>query len=182
MRHPKIVGLGNPIVLAARPIPSRNQIFTGPDRRQEGGIGHGSSHWRTGKIGHKQTLAKSVRRFVSRYGVERGTIRSRVVEELDLLSQPTQQVAYEASLTEGGHAPTELISGFCDDLYAPKSPNFVDAFSEEELKALAHLYGLLVEASKSRPASVADMLRTPQWRAVVSAARELAARLRFLNR
>lgn len=57
-RHPKKVGLCNPIVLATRPIPSRNQVFTGPNRRQAVGLGHGSSHWRPGKISHEQSVAR----------------------------------------------------------------------------------------------------------------------------
>ena len=40
-------------------------------------------------------------------------IREEIVEELLLLSLPSEQLAYEKSLTNAGHAPTELIEVFC---------------------------------------------------------------------
>ena len=105
-------------------------------------------------------------------------MRSRVIEQLQLLSLPSMQREYEASLaTNGraGHVPTELISGFCDDLFNPKNPEFVGAFSNEEIKQLAHLYGLIVDAFEAVPSSVREMHLSPSWRRVMSLAKDLYA-------
>ncbi len=104
-------------------------------------------------------------------------LRSRVIEELELLASPSAQLAYEASLTKAGHAPTELICGYCDDLFNPKDPELVAAFSNEELKDLAMLYGLIGDAFITRPASVAEMLKVPGWRKVITFAKGLYERL-----
>jgi hypothetical protein len=105
-------------------------------------------------------------------------IRQSVLWEVELLSQPSMQLDYERSLTLAGHAPSELVSVFCDDLYHPKAPAFIDAFTEDELKDLAHLYGLVVEASTSDYSTVGQMLKDVKWRRVVAVAKELVPRLK----
>lgn len=90
-----------------------------------------------------------------------------------MLSEPSEQLQYEKSLTDVGHAPTELVSVFCDDLYDPKSEAFFKAFTRDEHKDLAHLYGLLVEAAESQHSSVSEMLKDPKWRRVVEVAQQL---------
>jgi hypothetical protein len=114
-------------------------------------------------------------RLVQTLGALADLMRNAVVDELRLLSLPSEQLAYEACLTSAGHAPSELICRFCDDLYHPKSAEFVTAFSESELKALAHLYGLMCEAGLSTYASVTEMLKSPAWRRVVALAKDLHA-------
>jgi hypothetical protein len=105
------------------------------------------------------------------------TVRGQIINELRLLASPSEQLNYERSLTTGGHAPSELVTGFCDDLYQPKSQQFVDAFSLDELRDLAHLYGLVAEASRANHATVALMLKDPNWRRVVQFAKELSSRV-----
>jgi hypothetical protein len=97
-------------------------------------------------------------------------IRDAVLEHVELLSRPSAQLEYGV--------PGELVAGFCSDLYHPKSAEFLGAFTEGELKELAHLYGLLVEASRLQSPSVPDLLKQPQWRRVVEFAKDLAVALR----
>ena len=106
-------------------------------------------------------------------------IRTRVLDELQLLSQATAQLDYEAALASHsvGHAPSELIEVFCTDLFMPKAPNFVDAFTEPELKSLARLYGLMVEAGKTKHHTVRDLLKDPAWRRVIALAKEMHVEL-----
>jgi hypothetical protein len=103
--------------------------------------------------------------------------RASIAETVRLLASPSEQREYERSLTKAGHAPSELISMFCDDLYHPKDERFVSAFSDGELKALAHLYGLLCEAALNPQPSVSAMLKTSSWRRVLAVAQTLSARL-----
>jgi hypothetical protein len=102
-------------------------------------------------------------------------MRALVIEVLEMLSAPSAQLSYEASLT-AGHAPTELISGYCDDLFNPKSPDFIAEFSNDELKDLAHLYGLMVESSAKHHPTIAIMLKDPAWRRVVALAKDINER------
>ena len=91
-------------------------------------------------------------------------VRSRVVEYLEFLSLTSLQLAYQSSLiNHAGHAPTELVCGFCDDLFHPKSSEFIGAFSEEEHKALSHLYGLMVEAAPKTYPTIEEMIKTDTW-------------------
>ena len=64
--------------------------------------------------------------------------RKRVVEEIKLLASPSNQMKYERDVPIAD-VPAELICGFVDDLYHPKSELFLHAFTEQELKSLAEL-------------------------------------------
>ena len=101
-------------------------------------------------------------------------IRSAIIQEIELLSLPSKQMEYEKNVPIA-NVPAELICCFCDDLYHPKSEDFLSQFNESELKGLAHLYGVLVEASKFNSKSVAELLKQEKWRVVVSLAKELNA-------
>jgi len=101
-------------------------------------------------------------------------IRERVLEYLELLSQPTRQLDYETSVPRANRHG-ELVRWFCDDLFHPKSEPFLDAFTENEIKDLARLYGLLIESRQLRASSLADLLREPEWRRVARFAKELVA-------
>ena len=104
-------------------------------------------------------------------------LRQSIISELRLLSSPEKQLEYEKSLTTAGHAPSELICGFCDDLFHPKSQAFIDTFTNDELKSLAHLYGLLSEVARSEYPTVACMLEDKRWRDVISLAKEIYSQL-----
>lgn len=65
------------------------------------------------------------------------------------------------------NAHSELIAGFCDDLFDPKSAAFVDAFSRDELLDLCHLYGLLMEARSPEESTASELLKRPEWRRVI---------------
>ena len=102
------------------------------------------------------------------------SIRIAIIEEIELLSLPSKQLEYEKNVSIA-NVPAELICGFCDDLYHPKSNELLSQFTEEELKGLAHLYGVLVEASKIEVSSVNELLKHQKWQAVVAVAKELSA-------
>jgi hypothetical protein len=104
------------------------------------------------------------------------TIRQSVISHLELLSRPSQQLEYEAKVPIA-NIHCELVSGFCSDLYHPKSQPFLDAFTEDELKDLARLYGLLMETGQLRVSSVSELLKQPQWRRVVAFAKDLVTEL-----
>jgi hypothetical protein len=104
------------------------------------------------------------------------TIRHSIIAHLELLSQPSQQLEYEATVPIA-NIHGELVSGFCSDLYHPKNQAFLDAFTEDELKDLARLYGLLMETGQLRVSSVSELLKQPQWRRVVAFAKDLVTEL-----
>jgi hypothetical protein len=101
-------------------------------------------------------------------------VRQSVLSYLELLSQPSQQIEYEAKVPIA-NIHGELVSQFCSDIYHPKNQQFLDAFTEDELKDLARLYGLLMESGRLRVSSVTDLLKQPQWRRIVEYAKDLAA-------
>ncbi|MGM0564284.1 MAG: hypothetical protein ACQES2_08135 [Pseudomonadota bacterium] len=102
------------------------------------------------------------------------SIREAIIEEIDLLAHPAKQLEYEKNVPIA-NVPAELICGFCDDLYHPKSEQMLSEFTEDELKELAHLYGVLCEAARLDVVSVLDLIKLPKWRAVVAVAKELNA-------
>lgn len=93
---------------------------------------------------------------------------------IELLSLPSKQMEYEKNVPIA-EVPAELICGFCDDLYHPRSESFIAEFSEDELKAMTHLYGLLSEAAKVSAHSVTELQESRKWRSVVSLAKEMSA-------
>ena len=103
-------------------------------------------------------------------------IRERVLEYLELLSQPARQLDYETSVPLA-NSHRELVRWFCDDLFRPKNQQFLAAFSETEIKDLARLYGLLIESGLLRASSLADLLREPEWRRIARFAQELFAEM-----
>jgi len=105
---------------------------------------------------------------------EEMSLRKSTIEMIELLSLPSEQLEYEKNVPIAD-VPAELICGFCDDLYHPKSESFLAEFSENKLKDLAHLYGLLSEAAKVTVPSVTELQKRPEWRSVVSLAKELSA-------
>lgn len=94
--------------------------------------------------------------------------RTAVLECIRPLARASLQVEYD---------PGELVSMFCDDLFHPKSQAFLDAFTEDEIRDLAELYGMLCAASRkmsdSYPDRVTDLQKLPEWRMVMTCAKEL---------
>ena len=70
------------------------------------------------------------------------SIRKAIIAEIELLSMPSKQLEYENNVPFA-NVPAELICGFCDDLYHPKSEQMLSRFNADELKELAHLFGVL---------------------------------------
>lgn len=105
--------------------------------------------------------------------------RSAILEEIALLASASAQTRYEKDVPHAFVAG-ELIERFATDYYHPKNSEFVDAFTEAELKDLALLYGLLhTAAQRIRPAkvhSVSDLQKLPEWREVMSLAKTLRGR------
>jgi hypothetical protein len=108
-------------------------------------------------------------------------IRNRVIEHIELLASPSEQFKYEQEV-KIACVPDELISGYCADLFHPKSPSFIDAFSQAELKDLAQLYGMLCMSAKSfendTPRSVANFQKNSMFRETMSFAKDLLARIK----
>ena len=67
----------------------------------------------------------------------------------------------------------ELVCGFCDDLYHPKSEQMLSEFMEKELKDLTHLYDVLCEAATLEVNNTAELIKHPKWRTVIMVARRL---------
>lgn len=105
-------------------------------------------------------------------------VRMAVLEHVRLLARASAQTQYEKDVPMAD-IPAELVCGFCDELFHPKSQTFLDAFTEDEIKDLAVLYGLLHLASRrmddSPPLQVADLQKLPEWRQVMTFAKELEA-------
>jgi hypothetical protein len=99
-------------------------------------------------------------------------IRQSIVDEIKLLAHPSMQLEYESSVPIA-NVYNELVCGFCDDLYHPKSELFISSFTEDELKQLAHLYGVLCQASDLYVINVTDLLKNNEWRAVITVAQKL---------
>lgn len=54
-----------------------------------------------------------------------------------MLASKEQQLKYERALKKHGygHAPTELICMFCDDMFHPQSDEFIASFNDDEINA-----------------------------------------------
>jgi len=102
------------------------------------------------------------------------SIRDSIIEEINLLAHPSKQLQYEKDVPIA-NVPAELVCGFCDDLYHPKSEGMLAAFTVEELKGLAHLYGVLCEAANLEVSRVIELKKEPKWRTVLAVAKELNA-------
>jgi hypothetical protein len=107
--------------------------------------------------------------------------RESILDELAVLASASVQAQYERDVPHAFVA-AELIERFATDLYRPKSADFLDAFTEAELKDLAHLYGLVHTASQRMQQasvhSVSDLQKLPEWREVMSLAKTLHDRFR----
>ncbi len=107
-------------------------------------------------------------------------VRSSVIDAVNLLARASEQQEYERAVPHAFVA-AELIEIYASDTFHPKSQDFIGAFSETELKALARLYGLVCTASEASARtsvhSVHDLQKLPEWREVMRFAKDLADRL-----
>ena len=98
-----------------------------------------------------------------------------------MLASANEQVKYEKAVPHA-FVVAELIESFVTDHYHPKSPDFIEAFNEDELKDLAHLFGLVCEAAERmremEVRSVADLQKLPEWRKVMSLAKKVHGNFR----
>lgn len=108
------------------------------------------------------------------------SLRKNVVDHVALVASPSAQLEYERSVPIAD-VPSELICGFCDDLYHPKSPALLEAFTEDELRDLAELFGRLCIAARAferdGACAVNEILKIPEWRSTVAFAKGLHVRL-----
>ena len=107
--------------------------------------------------------------------------RQQVIDHVELLSSLSEQLKYEKDVPIAD-VPGELICGFNDDLFHPKSEAFLNAFIEEEIRSLAELYGMICIASnaysKMKNPSLLQLQKLPEWRAVVSFSKDLLVQLK----
>ena len=106
--------------------------------------------------------------------------RTAVLAHIRLVASAEAQLKYEIDVPIA-QVPAELICGFVDELYQPKSELMLTGFTNDELKGLAELYGRLCAASEAfsreDASTVQEILKIPEWRSVMSFAKQLAADL-----
>ena len=102
--------------------------------------------------------------------------RANVLDVLSMLASAHEQRQYEQRVPHAA-VVDELIEQFVTDVYHPRSPEFVFAFTDAELKDLAELFGRLRIASGRKRelsiGSVAELQKLPEWRAVMCLAKRL---------
>ena len=103
------------------------------------------------------------------------TARDSVLSAVQLLASASEQRGYEQDVPLAA-VPSELAEA-AHDLFQPKSAAYLDSFSDDELRDLAHLFGLVREAAPSESVSVTELHKRPEWRRVIAVAKEVAARL-----
>ncbi|MGD1503020.1 hypothetical protein ACP6H7_02650 [Vibrio harveyi] len=104
-------------------------------------------------------------------------IRNEIIEEIRLLSSLALQTEYVESCAKF-NAVAELFNGFCEDLYHLKDAVFLSSFNVDELKSLAHLYGVVSEASLfGSDLEFKDLVVTNQWRRVMKVAQMVLGQL-----
>lgn len=103
------------------------------------------------------------------------TARDSVLSAVQLLASASEQLRYERDVPLAS-VPAELAEA-AEDIYRPKRREYVEAFTADELRDLAHLYGLVREAAPGRASSVAELQKQPGWRRVLAVAKALSARL-----
>jgi hypothetical protein len=110
----------------------------------------------------------------------RSEIRSSLIDTITLLARASEQLDYEREVPHA-YIPAELIEIYTSDTFHPKNQDFIDAFSEPELKSLARLYGLVCSASEAsvlaKVHSVSDLQKLPEWREVMRFAKDLVVQL-----
>ena len=132
-------------------------------------------------------LGQAFRESVDDYLAFRGTdqtpdvrpdssrVRDVVMADVQLLASASEQLHYEREVPVA-FVPGELLE-LGRAIFRPKSASYIKAFTDDELGDLAHLYGLIVEATRFQASSVTELHKRPEWRRVMSVAKDVAARL-----
>lgn len=106
--------------------------------------------------------------------------RTNVLEAVATLASPAAQLQYEHDVPIAD-VPAELVC-FGTDFYNPKYKPFVDAFTNDELRSLAELYGRVCIASevinKKSCHSVAELQKIKEWRSVITFSKQLEVELK----
>jgi hypothetical protein len=107
-------------------------------------------------------------------------VRKRVIDYLRLLASPSEQRKYKEDVPIAD-VPGELICGF-DDFYHPKNKEFLDSFTENELRDLAEIFGLLRLASKTffkgEDQSLNAFQKNREFRLVMNLAKQLCTSIK----
>lgn len=106
--------------------------------------------------------------------------RERVIDHLRLVASAEAQLRYEADVPIAD-VPAELVCGFVDDIYHPKSELMLRTFESDELERLAEFHGRLIVASdafdRDGAQTVSAILLVPEWRSVMDFAKRLVVGL-----
>ena len=98
--------------------------------------------------------------------------RGRIIEVLELISNPEAQLEYQkrASFVK---VAAELFNQW-DESYHPTDPCFLGQFGSSELAALAVFAGVIDEVADATPAQLpplVDFMKTKHWERLVLSAR-----------
>ena len=108
-------------------------------------------------------------------------IRSAVIDCVSLFASAAAQAEYEREVPHES-VPVEMIEIFATDLYHPKSQDFVDSFSESELKSMSRVYGAICSVSESLDAKPVrcglELQKMPEWRTVMVIAKRLSEEMK----
>jgi len=109
------------------------------------------------------------------------TCRESLLDCLSALGSQGSQLEYQKSVPIA-YVPSELASQFFDDIFHPKSPQFISEFSEEELKDVAVFAGFLHIASKQVEGAgsppLQEVLKLTRWREMMDQAKLTCERLK----
>jgi hypothetical protein len=94
------------------------------------------------------------------------------MEELGVLASAHAQLRYEQRVPIA-YIPSELLCGWFDEIYHPNSPEFQQAFSRNELSALADFSSVLHKNSRVLPGSARELVKQSGWQSVMRSAREV---------
>jgi len=101
------------------------------------------------------------------------TYRDQLKECLGAMASGKELLDYEKNVPVA-YVPHEVACQFFDDFYHPKASEFLDAFSEEEIKEIGILSGYLHIALEKVDLQghpkVSEVLKIPEWRSMMKRA------------
>ena len=109
---------------------------------------------------------------------ESRSCREGVIASIEVLASPSVQLKYELDVPIA-QVPFEVVYGF-ENVIRFKSEVFVNAFTEQELKSLAELYGMCCIADRAIKDchSMVEVHKVPEWRSVMNFAKDLVVELK----
>lgn len=102
-----------------------------------------------------------------------GPHRANIINVLQLIAAPTDQLRYQANAPV--NVANELVNQWFDDFYQPTSPQFASEFSSRELEQLTEFNRFFDERVSLLPGSLAEMLKVAAWSEVVAKANAVLA-------